>query len=76
MTSNVDKATMSICYSDNCSRYDKHLLECTSIVVTLFFFHFGGEITCEISRSVKQVLSRGKKQAGEKRASLKKILFT
>jgi hypothetical protein len=66
MTSNVDKATMSICDSDNCSRYDTHLLECTSIVVTLFFFHFGGETTCEISRWVKQVLSRGEKTSGGK----------
>jgi hypothetical protein len=50
MASNVDKATMSICYSDNCSGYYKHSLECTSTVVTLFFFHFASEITSEISR--------------------------
>ena len=77
MTSNVDMTTMSICNSDNCSRYCKHLLELTSTVVTLFFFHFGSEITCEISRWVKQVMSKRKKGGGEGKVGYfsKKILI-
>jgi len=62
MTSNIDMATMTICNSDNCSCYYKHSLELTSTAVMIFSFHFGSEITCEISRWVKQVMSRRKKK--------------
>ena len=75
MSSNVDMTTMSICNSDSCTCYYKHSLELTSTIVTLFFFHFGSEITCEISRWIKQVMSRSKIKVGERGLLFKKILI-